>query len=83
MSKGRSETGGLDYEIHIKEGARVMLTTNIDIDVNQTTSKVTVIYVKFDCNRAGHTLIGSYHNNPFVRENNVVPIEPVLTRIKL
>ena len=31
LARGRSETGGLDYEIHIKEGARVMLTTNICI----------------------------------------------------
>ncbi|KXJ10338.1 ATP-dependent DNA helicase PIF1 [Exaiptasia diaphana] len=31
LSKGRSDTGGLDYDIHIKEGARVMLTSNIDI----------------------------------------------------
>ena len=27
LCRGRSETGGLDFEIHIKEGARVMLTT--------------------------------------------------------
>ena len=31
LSKARSDTGGLDFEIKIKEGARVMLTTNIDI----------------------------------------------------
>ncbi|KXJ11203.1 ATP-dependent DNA helicase PIF1 [Exaiptasia diaphana] len=31
LSKGRSDTGGLDYVIHVKEGARVMLTSNIDI----------------------------------------------------
>ena len=30
LSKGRSETCGLDSDIHVKEGARVMLTTNID-----------------------------------------------------
>jgi len=29
--KRRSETGGLDYELHLKETARVMLTANIDI----------------------------------------------------
>ncbi|KXJ10654.1 ATP-dependent DNA helicase PIF1 [Exaiptasia diaphana] len=32
LSKGRSETGGLDFKIHIKKGARVMLTSNIDIN---------------------------------------------------
>ena len=31
LSKRRSETGGLDTEIVIKENARVMLTTNVDI----------------------------------------------------
>ena len=31
LARGRSETGGLDYEILIKGGARVMLTTNINI----------------------------------------------------
>ena len=31
LSRGRSETGGLDSEILIKENARVMLATNIDI----------------------------------------------------
>ena len=31
LSKRRSGTAGLDYEILMKEGARVMLTTNIDI----------------------------------------------------
>ena len=31
LARGRSETGGLDYELHLKETARVMLTANIDI----------------------------------------------------
>ena len=31
LSRGRSETGGLDYEVKVKEGARVILTTNIKI----------------------------------------------------
>ena len=31
LTTGHSETGGLDFEILIKDGARVMLTTNIDI----------------------------------------------------
>ena len=59
LARGRSETGGLDYEILIKEGARVMLTTNISIsdrlingqmgtvfkvDVNQNTQKTTCLY---------------------------------------
>ena len=31
LLRGRSETGGHDYEVKIKEGARIMLTTNLDI----------------------------------------------------
>ena len=31
LARGRSETGGLDYELHLKETARVMLTADIDI----------------------------------------------------
>ena len=31
LERSRSETSGLDYQILIKEGCRVMLTTNIDI----------------------------------------------------
>lgn len=30
LPKGRSETGGLAFEILVKENCRVMLTTNID-----------------------------------------------------
>lgn len=31
LARGRSETGGLSYELHLKETARVMLMANIDI----------------------------------------------------
>lgn len=31
LARPRCETGGLDSDIYIKETARVMLTTNIDI----------------------------------------------------
>ena len=71
LARGRSETG-LDYDILLKEGARVMLTTNIcisnrlingqigtlfKIDVNQNTQTPTVVYVKFDDPNAGKDLI--------------------------
>ena len=86
-----------DLKIIIKEKARVMLTTNIDIadrlingqmgtvikvDVNQNTNKPIIIYVKFDDNEAGKNAINKC-TNPFARQNQVVPIEPVLTRIKV
>ena len=68
LSRERSETGGLDFEVKIKEGARVMLTTNINIadrlingqmgtevkiHANKVMQKTTVVYIKFDDNRAG------------------------------
>ena len=97
LARGRSETGGLDYKILIKEGARVMLTTNISIsdrlingqigtvfkiDVNQNTQKSTVLYIKFDDPNAGKDLTNTCRY-PFARENKVVPIEPVLAKIKI
>ena len=60
LARKRSETGGLDLVIHIKEGARVMLTSNISIadrlingqmgsvfkvDVNPTNQNPTILYI--------------------------------------
>ena len=62
LATGRSETGGLDHNIFVKETARVMLTTNIDIadrlihgqmgtiikiDMNKNTKKPSIIYILF------------------------------------
>ena len=72
LSKGRSETGGLDTEIVIKENARVMLTTNVDItdrlingqlgtvikvNVDSVSNKPSTIFVKFDDSNAGISAI--------------------------
>ena len=71
LATGRSETGGLDHDILVKETARVMLTTNIDIadrllygqvgiivkiDVNKDTKQPSIIYIKFDDSSAGRAL---------------------------
>ena len=68
LSKGRSETGGLDTKILIKENARVMLTTNVDISdrlingqlgtvikvsVDNVSNKPSTIFVKFNDSNAG------------------------------
>ena len=97
LARSRSETGGLDYHILIKEGCRVMLTTNIDIAdrlingemgtviriaLNEKTQKPNIVYIKFDDSEAGRTAIAK-HSNSFARHNNVVPIEPVLAKIKV
>lgn len=97
LARRRSETGGLDSEILVKENCRVMLTTNMDINdrlingqmgtikkiaINQTTSKPYVIYVKFDDLQAGIKTIQTCTDN-YAREHSAVPIQPVLARIKL
>ena len=56
--------------------------TVIKIDVNQNTGKPTIIYIKFEDDKAGKNLIEK-SSNLFVRENNAVPIEPILARIKV
>ncbi len=96
LARGRSETCGLDGEIHIKEGARVMLTRNINlldrlingqmgavvkIDV-KSNNEPNVLYVKFDDEKAGKTTLHT-SSNSFAKQNNLVPIEPVLAKIKV
>ena len=81
----------------IKEGARVMLTRNISIsdrlingqmgtvfkvDVTQTNEMPTVLFIKFDDPNAGKDFTNTCAN-PFAREYRVVPIEPVLAKIKI
>ena len=56
--------------------------TVFKLDTNQTNQKPTVLYIKFDDLNAGKHLINT-HGNPFARENKVVPIEPVLAKIKI
>ena len=73
-----------------------MLTTNISISdhlINvqmgtifkiavDDTGKPSVLYIKFDDFNAGRELINAY-DKAFARDNNVVPITPVLTNIKI
>ena len=97
LARSRSETGGLDYHISIKKGCRVMLTTNIDIadrlingqmgtvikiELDGNTKKTNIVYIKFDDSEAGKDAIAKHSNN-FAHNNQVVPIIPVLTKIKI
>lgn len=73
-----------------------MLTTNIDIadrlkkwsngnckiGLNEKTQKPNIVYIKFDDSDAGKNAI-TKHSNSFAGHNNVVPIELVLTKIKI
>lgn len=93
LSRSRSDLGGLDFQIKVKEGARVMLTTNVDIadrlingqmgtvlkiHVNKVTQKPSVIYIKFDDKKAGTTFIQARGTI-----NGAVPIESVLSKIRV
>ena len=97
LLKGRSATGGLDFEINVKESARVMLTSNVDISdrlingqlgtvarivVNEISQKPIIIYVKFDDELAGDLLINK-SADIFAMENRLVPIKPILSKIKI
>ena len=74
-----------------------MLTTNIDIadrlingqmgtvikiGLNENTQRPNIVYIKFDDSDAGKNAV-TKHSNSFARGNNVVPIKPVLTKIKI
>lgn len=74
-----------------------MLTTNISISdrlingqvgtifkisVDNNSGKPNILYIKFSDSNAGNDLINT-RNMPFARENTVVPITPVLARIKI
>ena len=88
LAKGRSETGGLDSVVFMKEGVRVMLTTNIDIAdrlingqmgrtvriaVSCNTNKPTTVYVKFDDDKAGNIVIDK-STDSYAKQNRVVPM---------
>lgn len=57
------------------------LVTIVRIEVNQNNQNPTVIYIKFD-DKTGSSLI-QRSSHPFVRENQVVPLQPVLAKIKI
>jgi hypothetical protein len=81
----------------IKDNARVVLTTNVDISdriingqlftvikvaVDSVSNKPSTIFVKFDDSSAGRSAIQN-SSSVFARENNLVPIQPVLARTKV
>ncbi len=55
--------------------------TMVKIDVNSN-NEPNVLYVKFDDGKAGKTTIHT-SSNSFAKQNNLVPIEPVLAKIKV
>lgn len=57
------------------------MRTVVRIHVN-INNEPTILYIKFDDERAWKTMINNSANS-FARENHVVPIEPVLAKIKV
>ena len=97
LARNRSETGGLDYRIKLKQDARVMLSTNLNIadrlingqmgtvskiKYNDTSQKPQVIYIKFDDKSAGLETI-SKSGDLYAMENHAVPIVPVVAKIRV
>ena len=97
LERGRCANGGLDYKIDMKKGARVMPTTYLDVEdrlingqigtivtikMNAISGKSDAIYVRFDDQNAGRERVGRF-SDMYARAHGVVPIVPVLTRIKL
>lgn len=55
--------------------------TVIKIALNEKTQKPSIAHIMFDASDAGRNPI-TKHSNSFARHNNVVPLEPLMTKIK-
>ena len=93
LERKQSETGGLARILKLKIGAKVMLTSNIDIEdrlingqigtiynIITQDSGVTKIFIEFQDPMAG---LKKKANNPYGRIHNVVPIERTETEIHI
>ena len=69
----------INIQDHLING---QMGTVIKIGINTTNNEPNVLYVKFDDEKAGKTTINT-SSNSFAKENRVVPIEPVLAKIKV
>ena len=92
LNLSQSQTNGLIFELEIKVGARVMLTSNLDVadklikgqigtvkHIHKKDDKVDTIYVDFDDNEAGQIKLST---DSIGRQLNGVPIERITTDIK-
>ena len=92
-TKSQNSTGGLAYCLHLKKGAQVMLTVNIDLtdclvsvqlvivyNIAYTESQISKIYVKFDDPLVGNHLMGS---DFYCNLHQVVPLDRVESRTLL
>ena len=92
LNLSQGKTGGLAYKLVLKIGARVMLTSNIDVKDKLINGQIgtvinflfhnntlKTIYVKFDDETAG---IEKRRNDNLVRQYNAVPIEQICVDIR-
>ena len=93
ISGNQSDTGGLAGTLHLKEGARVMLTSNIDISdrlINgqigtvihlqlNKVSHVQTVYIRFDDPNAGLKKMASEN---FAHQRGIVPIHQIEVELR-
>ena len=92
QSLNQSRTGGLAFQLHLKIGAKVMLTSNIDIGdklingqigtiahITEENMIVKIIYVVFDNENVG---MNKMKSDRCAKDLNAVPIERVTTDIR-
>jgi len=91
-SQSQSKTNGLIFELSLKIGARVMLTSNVDISdrlingqigtisqIKLKNNSVETIFIKFDDINAGKKLLTS---DVMGRQYRAVPINRITTELK-
>ena len=91
LNKNQSETGGLATTLDLREEARVMLTSNIDIDdrlINGQigtvrkivlSGQVNKIYVAFDAKTAGLKLMD---RDQYCKVHRFVPVERIEVKLR-
>ena len=96
LKASKSKTAGLPKELKLKKGARVMLTTNVDISDCLTdgqlgtiiglklsrNNKVEPIYIKFDDQQAGLNA-KRQSADPLTYHYNAIPISQTSAQIKI
>ena len=89
INKNQSQTRGHATTLEIKKYARVMLTSNIDIDdrlinwqkvLQNSQMLVSKIYVELDDKRAGVKIMNT---DNFAKERGWVPIDRIAVNIKV
>lgn len=72
-------TANIDISDRLVSG---QIGTVVQIHVNPNTQRPSIIYTKFEDDKAGLNIIKN-SNNQFAKEHKAVPIEPMLAKIKV